>query len=171
MERTGGGVDSVLSRFGMRSDDLRDLLDHSVLAYLAVEKFLLSRQETIRDNIEGSRPDPAGAEEQRQEEIAATAIVRALRAAYGANLIVVYVPEINATSGEEPEPIDKILQSICSIEGVGYVSVRDAMMQRRRSRNELPEGFRNTLPGTGHLNSLGHEIVGEEVWRAVSSRK
>jgi hypothetical protein len=168
VERTGSRFDSVLSKVGLTSGDLRELLNHSNLAYLAVEKYLLSGN---AGGAESSKPTAADKlQTLNKAKTIAKAVIRGLKVAYGEELLIVYVPQISVTSSLEPDTTESILAEVCYQEKVQFISARRALLGLRERRGVLGEGFSNTLPGYGHLNELGHQAVGQEIWRAVSER-
>jgi hypothetical protein len=165
--RTGSSLDPILARVGLTSSDLRSWLNRSTLGYLSVEKYLLSTGDNRNSSVE--LPD-TGAELEKQK-VVATEMVRSLKHAYPKGLLVVFVPQMDATSENTPLPIEQILASTCQDQDVDFLSTRSAMIDLRDRNHTLPEGFVNTVPGGGHLNRLGHQIVANEIWRVISRNK
>ena len=98
------------------------------------------------------------------------ATVRALKAAYGDRLLVVYTPYVPIAGGEAPQPIDLALFDACRAEQVECVSTGEAMRRSRDRDGRLSYGFWNSWPNSGHLNATGHRLVAEAIWAAVSAR-
>jgi lysophospholipase L1-like esterase len=51
--------------------------------------------------------------------------------------------------------------------GLQIVDVTDALCRRFHDTRQPLNGFWNTIPGTGHLNSDGHEVVADELAAAL----
>ncbi|HYM08849.1 MAG TPA: hypothetical protein VEU11_20020 [Terriglobales bacterium] len=94
------------------------------------------------------------------------AIVAAFKKAYGVRLIIVYTP---AAGRDVVEPIEMELAGLCAEQGVSFVSTREALERDRSEHSRLSRGFHNTAPGAGHFNAIGHQIIGEEIWRFLSA--
>lgn len=43
----------------------------------------------------------------------------------------------------------------------------DAFLKEYEASYEVPYGFSNTSPGTGHLNRTGHRLVAEELYKMI----
>jgi hypothetical protein len=97
------------------------------------------------------------------------ASVRALKQAYGDRLIVVYTPYV-PVSGDAPDDTERALVEACAAEGVECVSTRAAFLDARDREGRFARGFSNTHADFGHLNAVGHRIVAEAIWGAVSRR-
>jgi hypothetical protein len=113
-----------------------------------------------------SHPDPRLAEEASRVP---RATVLALKQAYGSRLIIVYTPSSSGTHFDD-EPIDQELLTLCAENGVACLPVRDALERDMYEHAQLSRGFHNTAPGVGHFNATGHQIIGQEIWRFLSTR-
>ncbi len=162
--RTGSNLDPWLARIGLRSVDLRSWLGKSSLAYLATEKYFLSAGQP---NGHAATVSSSDLEIKKQEDTV-RALLPEFKKAYPQKLIIVFVPQIAVDSGRSPQVIERILSSVCNQEGIEFVSTRSAMIDARDQEHTLSEGFVNTIPGLGHLNPLGHQIVANEIWRAIT---
>ena len=58
-------------------------------------------------------------------------------------------------------------QQSCEKNGIRYISTDDAFCQHANTYRELPYGFSNTRPGTGHLNEVGHELIAQVLYKAL----
>jgi hypothetical protein len=162
-KRSGDKYDAQLKKIGISSSDIYNLINSSSLLYAAVETYLLFGAPE-NDSVSPTKKDFT------EEKTIAAASIKALKKAYGERLLIVYLPHIKVNSKIEPDEIESILQAVCQNEKVEFVSTRDAMVKELEERKRLSQGFSNTPPGIGHLNLIGHEIVGREIWRAVSKR-
>ena len=95
------------------------------------------------------------------------AIVLALKKSYGAPLIIIYTPPVGV---DDVEPVELELRNVCVEQGVAFLSVQRALVQDRNEHSRLSRGFHNTAPGMGHFNAIGHQIIGEEIWRYLCAR-
>jgi hypothetical protein len=93
------------------------------------------------------------------------AVVLGLKKAYGERLIIVYTPHLLGVGRYSVEPAEMDLLRLCADQGVGFVSMREALARDRNDYSRLSRGFHNTAPGVGHFNAIGHRIIGEEIWR------
>jgi len=94
------------------------------------------------------------------------ATVLALKKSYGVRLVIIYAPPV----GVDVEPVEAELRSLCAEEGVAFLSVQEALARDRNEHSRLSRGFHNTAPGVGHFNAIGHQIIGEEIWRYLRGR-
>jgi hypothetical protein len=95
------------------------------------------------------------------------ATVLALKKSYGVRLIIIYAPPVAL---DDVEPVETELRNVCVEQGVAFLSVERALMQDRNEHFRLSRGFHNTAPGVGHFNAIGHQIIGEEIWRYLCAR-
>jgi hypothetical protein len=92
--------------------------------------------------------------------------VKALARAFGSRLLVVYTAEVRATGGEKKDPGEQRLLDACAEQQVRCLSMRSRMLAARRN-GHVVRGFSTTTLGVGHLNGMGHELVGRAIWGAV----
>jgi hypothetical protein len=164
--RTGQRFDPVLEKLGFTTKDLRGLLNKSTLLYLIFEKYLVSTE--LQNNASLNSEKNTDKQKSDEIKIVATGTIRALKKAYGSSLAIIYTPQIAMTSTNKMDDTEAILFSICQSEEVKFVSARDEMVKRLKNKKQLSEGFSNTSPGEGHLNNVGHEVVGQIIWDTVS---
>lgn len=53
--------------------------------------------------------------------------------------------------------------------GFVFVDIGDVFLQAYKTDYSLPYGFQNTTLGRGHLNALGHRIVAEQLYQALTA--
>lgn len=92
--------------------------------------------------------------------------VKALARAFGPRLLIVYTAEVRATGGEKADPGEERLLTACAEQHVRCVSMRPIMLAARRA-GFVVRGFSTTTLGVGHMNAMGHELVGREIWREL----
>ena len=91
--------------------------------------------------------------------------MRALRAAYGENTLVVYTPWCRPSCHEAPDPVERAVLAACAAEKVRCFSIRNALVADQRAHHRIHRGFHNTGPGQGHLNRHGLAILGQVIWQ------
>jgi hypothetical protein len=92
--------------------------------------------------------------------------VKALSRAFGSRLLIVYTADVRAIGGERTDPGEQRLIDACAKQKVRCVSMRALMLAARRA-GYVARGFSTTTLGVGHLNAIGHELVGREIWRVI----
>ena len=79
-------------------------------------------------------------------------------------LVLVYVPTIDYYDLTAKPPSDEPgLERVCQEMGVPLINLRSSYIDHYRRTGEVPHGFSNTTPGAGHINALGHRILGAEL--------
>lgn len=92
--------------------------------------------------------------------------VSALVKAFGSRLLIVYAADVRVTGGERTDASEARLMIACSSHRVRCISMRP-MMVHARAQGHVARGFSTTTLGVGHLNAIGHELVGRTVWAAI----
>lgn len=92
--------------------------------------------------------------------------VKALSRAFGSRLLIVYTADVRVTGGEKPDTGEKRLLDACAEERVRCISMRSLMLAARRN-GFVARGFSTTTLGVGHLNAVGHELVGRTIWSEI----
>lgn len=57
-------------------------------------------------------------------------------------------------------------KNACERNGIVFLDVGDTFLRAYEADHSLPYGFQNTTMPSGHLNTLGHKIVAEELYKA-----
>ena len=97
-------------------------------------------------------------------------------AAHGVQAILLYHPAFtlqpdgSAVIGEEPA-LAELMSAVCEEQGVLFVDTRDQLLTVYREQALLPTGFSNTAPGTGHINALGHRLIAEALYAAITAQE
>ena len=84
--------------------------------------------------------------------------------------MILLVQNPGISGGSAPTRLENILRSSCSEQGVDCVMTREAFVNLRDRTQQLGFGFSNTLPGAGHINAVGHQLVGELIWAEYQRR-
>jgi lysophospholipase L1-like esterase len=96
------------------------------------------------------------------------AVVRALAKAYGRNLTLVYMAQVDLDGGFERTPAETRLLETCRVTHVSCVSTRADMLEARRS-GIVAHGVSTRIIGHGHFNPRGHGIIAAVMWKALQS--
>ena len=108
----------------------------------------------------GPTPDPRMVKEVPRAE------VKALSRAFGHRLTIVYTADVRAIGGEKVDPGEQRLLDACAAQHVRCLSMRQLMLAARRN-GHVVRGFPTTTLGVGHLNAMGHELVGRAIWTMI----
>jgi hypothetical protein len=66
------------------------------------------------------------------------------------------------------ENLEKFKRS-CEENGIKFVDMTDVFSEKYKQDYILPYGFFNTAAGKGHLNSNGHRLIAEELYKQINS--
>jgi hypothetical protein len=93
--------------------------------------------------------------------------VEALKNAYK-DPILLFLPDIDYFKPEQPTtPEEAALILICKQDGVTLIDMRSTFLSYFEQTGQCASGFSNTLPGEGHMNSLGHRLVAQALVSAL----
>jgi hypothetical protein len=85
------------------------------------------------------------------------------------NLTILHLPTVHyETPDEEPSFVEKELEAACREQGVRFLNMRRAFCDHYKATHEVAHGFRNTRPGVGHINQLGHKLTALELAKALA---
>lgn len=92
---------------------------------------------------------------------------------YGIKTAVVYHNRLNLTHDnkvltEDGEKYINIFKNCCKEYNIEVIDVTQRFISNYEENYELPYGFANTLPGKGHLNKVGHELIADELYRRIN---
>lgn len=65
-----------------------------------------------------------------------------------------------------PDSYDCFVEG-CEANDILFLDMGDAFLKEYEASYEVPYGFSNTSPGTGHLNRIGHRLVAEELYKMI----
>ncbi len=95
---------------------------------------------------------------------------------YGIDLIILYHPTLsfdndgNVNAVYIREDMD-IFKNACIENNIHFISMEETFINEYKTNKVLPHGFNNTVPGSGHLNKYGHEMIAMEIKKFVEDRK
>jgi hypothetical protein len=58
-------------------------------------------------------------------------------------------------------------ERLCEDHGITFIDMSDDFIAAYNNEKIVPYGFSNTIPGEGHLNKYGHEIIAERLSRTI----
>lgn len=91
----------------------------------------------------------------------------------GCKPIIFFIPEISVS--EEGIEFDydyeklKLFKKSCYDNNIEFVDLSERYLKEYNESFILPYGFNNTRVGNGHLNSFGHQLVAEELYKKIVS--
>ncbi|MEZ4509478.1 MAG: hypothetical protein R2881_07575 [Eubacteriales bacterium] len=98
-----------------------------------------------------------------------------LRSEYDNPIVILYHPGVSLSCGGTLR-IDRKKQRVtldyptaCERNGFIFLDTGDAFLEACEEDYSLPYGFQNTTLGSGHLNALGHKIVAEQLYQALTA--
>lgn len=101
---------------------------------------------------------------------AVMATLELLRSLYDGTIIILYHPEVSLNRDGSMSVIrtqDSYTSFVegCRANNILFLDMGEAFLREYEASREVPYGFSNTSPGTGHLNRTGHRLVAEELYK------
>ncbi|WP_208345958.1 hypothetical protein, partial [Aetokthonos hydrillicola] len=98
-------------------------------------------------------------------------VVQQLKNKYQDKLVILYLPFIHYNNlNEEPSPIGNLLETFSQKHNVKFVNPRKDFLKSYELTHQTAFGFNNTIPGTGHANEIGHEIIAESLTNLLKEK-
>ncbi|MBQ9686734.1 MAG: hypothetical protein IJV41_09375 [Oscillospiraceae bacterium] len=96
--------------------------------------------------------------------------------AHGVTALVVYHPALrllaDGTGAVDVDPAQlDVFRAQCELRGIVFVDVSARVQSAYDERAELAYGFSNTAPGIGHINALGHRLIAEALYDAITAQE
>lgn len=133
----------------------------SFLEHVTLADKIVVRAARILESARGEGEGPAAP---TTDSRAVYASIRGLHAAYGARLLIVYVPTIAAVPSEDDSRSERAFLSACAAVDARCISAGETLRRDRALHHRVSRGFSNSAPGTGHLNATGAALVGSLIW-------
>ncbi len=94
--------------------------------------------------------------------------------AHGVSVILAYTPTVlpdeDGHIAVQEQPDDRALyQKLCAENDLVFLDLTERNIAAAEELGQLPFGFANTSPGTGHINSLGLRLFAEGVYEQLSA--
>lgn len=124
----------------------------------------------VKSHIETSRrANTAGGYSVNAEEYRAviTECLSLIRCQYDGPIVFVYHPVTEIQNDGSIKIVRSqtldIFREACENTGIDFIDTGDAFLKYFNEYYELPYGFANTTPGSGHLNEVGHKIMADTI--------
>ncbi|MGN1099173.1 MAG: hypothetical protein ACI4S9_02415 [Christensenellales bacterium] len=98
--------------------------------------------------------------------------VSSLCLSYGVQPIIFYHTQISVESSGKPytttdrDDLNRV-SALCNDNGIIFIDVTQSFIEEYNVSFRLPYGFVNTSAGKGHLNSVGHSIIGKKIYSVI----
>lgn len=122
----------------------------------------LRKGRSFRGPVKGELPE-------RTEEYVHWTI-KQLKQAYP-EMIIVYVPQVDYFNPENAPPkLEAFIESACTENSVALINARQDYLELLQKQGLISHGFANTIPGEGHINKHGHELIGRTLAGVLEER-
>jgi lysophospholipase L1-like esterase len=79
-------------------------------------------------------------------------------------LIIVHIPYVTFNNPDEPaNPPEAALIKMAKKHNVPILAMREDFVNYHLKTRQATSGFNNTIPGTGHTNEAGHELIAKRL--------
>jgi len=80
------------------------------------------------------------------------------------NLVLLYLPDINYSElNAKDTEIASLLKKYSRMYSVDIIDMKEDFMNSYKNTNQPVHGFNNTIPGEGHINNVGHQLVSDKL--------
>ncbi|MHC0037562.1 SGNH/GDSL hydrolase family protein [Pseudoneobacillus sp. C159] len=80
------------------------------------------------------------------------------------NLVLLYLPSLDFEQIDaQPSEIEHLVEVYAQKNNVPIINMRKPFVQQYVTKKQPVYGFNNTIPGDGHSNSLGHQLIADEL--------
>lgn len=80
------------------------------------------------------------------------------------NLVILHIPYVTFNNpNEPPNPAEAALIEIAEKHKVPIVAMRRDFVNYHQTFHQPTSGFNNSIPGTGHINEIGHELIAQRL--------
>lgn len=90
-----------------------------------------------------------------------------LRSQFDGPIVFVYHPNLvfeeTGTFSIDYSETWELFQDACHKYNIDTIDMGPVFLEHYESTSQLPYGFSNTKPGTGHLNRVGHRLIAQEL--------
>lgn len=90
-----------------------------------------------------------------------------IRSQYDGPIVFVYHPNTEIENDGTVKIVRSqtldIFKEVCAGTNIDFIDTGDAFLEHYNKYYELPYGFSNTTPGSGHLNEVGHKIMADAI--------
>ena len=169
-----GAVDGTLADIPSQAGGIVDLLQKVPALRLFYSKYV--KGNLSFGDIEQEAASTASASPDAYEDALSAFIgqIADESAAHGLQAVIIYNPGVQiAGDGSfltDTDPAQlAAFQTLCTENGVRFLDLTEIYLRSCREQHLLPAGFSNTAPGKGHLNAVGHRLIAETVYAAITA--
>lgn len=119
--------------------------------------------------VDGAAPSEQTPSGLNYDALAEWAVVN-LKAKYR-NLILVHIPYDTNNLNKPAQPAEAALIKMAEKHRVPIVAMRKDFVAYYRVTRQPASGFNNTIPGTGHINEIGHELIARRLAPMLQAMK
>lgn len=159
---------------------LKDIPSHEGALITALQKIPYLRLFYTKYFQGGGQAAEAGASEPTPAGDFEAALSRLLQKlggtgrAHGVSVILAYTPTVlpdeDGHIAIQEQPDERALyQKLCAENGIVFLDLTGRNIAAAEELGQLPFGFANTSPGTGHINRLGLRLFAEGVYEQLSA--
>ena len=91
--------------------------------------------------------------------------MKLIRSQFDGNIIFVYHPNVvfdeNGEASIAYSETWLLFRNTCRAHGISVIDMGPVFLNHYEHARQLPYGFSNTTPGTGHLNKVGHQLIAQ----------
>ncbi|MFB2918571.1 MULTISPECIES: hypothetical protein [Aerosakkonema] len=84
-------------------------------------------------------------------------------------VVILYLPDYNNIN-QNPTEIETALTKFTAKHNVDFVNMRQDFINYHQAHHQRVHGFNNTVPGTGHINEIGHELTAKHLAEVFETR-
>jgi hypothetical protein len=80
------------------------------------------------------------------------------------HLLLVYIPELDYNDlGKQSSEIERYVNRFSELNHIDLLNMRDDFIHYFETQKQPANGFDNTMPGTGHINEVGHFLIAKKL--------
>jgi len=167
------GYDSM-----QNGENIYNLLSYKKIMMMRVKEFfpiitsLKSQIDIVRLNSKQIVETETGVERNLDEYRTAIDLALSLvRSEYDGKLIILFHPTLSIEENGDLSIIssdtDSIFEDLCRKNDIDFINTTNAFFNEYKRSYVVPYGFFNTTMGNGHLNVAGHQIIADELYKAL----
>lgn len=84
-------------------------------------------------------------------------------------VVILYLPDYNNIN-QNPTEIETALTKFTAKYNIDFVNMKQDFINYYQAHHQRVHGFNNTVPGTGHINEIGHELTAKHLAEVFETR-
>ena len=156
---------------------LRPIINNSALLFFLMRKYkanveqLLDNFRTLFRDAKSNKRHDNKKKKSLEDRILRLDYVISQIEKLGVKVVLFYIPRpgsyLKPDKREESATL-MALSEIAKKRSMLLINLTDDFKNHYRIKNEYLNGFSNTLPATGHLNTTGHKVAAESIYKVLS---